>query len=1066
MFAVLAGAVVFGAGLVEAAAQTCPYASVADCPAGYNPIGGTTNGETLNGTPGNDCILGLGGSDTLNGNGGNDIICGGSGGETLNGGDGDDILYGEESGDTLNGGAGNDTLYGGNGTDVLNGDDGSDFLYGGNGGDTLSGGSGNDLLDGGAGSNNLSGGSGTDTCLNGSAPTGCENLTPATVRGLTARWNDGRLALGWETEAEAGTLGFTLEREHAAGDFAPVGARALLPALVEASVGASYELVDPRPARPGERITYRLIEHGSGGRVERHGPCTLTVPAFTAGSLAQEHDDDSARGFVRRPRATVDGRAEVLGSSSAHGRVGRDARPRPAQAAGPEAEIGVLDSGMVRVSSEALADAFGVEVAEVQAWLDDHHLAVSTAAGDAVAWWHDAADGLVFYAEAPNNLYARERLYRARVGRGLRMDNAAAHGGASPREAVSTSYAATTHAEVNRFPGTVISPDPRRDFWFWAALIAGYPGWDRFSTTVAHPHDTGAGVASLRVRLHGAVTGPHRVRATVQGVDVGTFEIPGQVELVATLPFDASLLQGDAAAVELVVLDRAPYATSMLYVDYVELTYPRAYVVDAGQLAFSAAGAVELASTARALALFDVSSPRAPRRIVGLGGAGEAGRSVRLGAAVTGARYVAVGDDAWLAPAFVRPEAPSRLRDAANAADWLVVAPREFLAEASRLAAHRQLQGLRVAVVDTDDVYDEFGDGTQSPEALQAFIRYAATSWAAKPRYVVLAGSGSLDYRNVLGHGQSRVPMLLHATPGGLYAADGLLADVDGVDGLADLGVGRLPARSITDLAAMVDKLIAADSGATADGALTVVTDGNDGTLDFAASADVLLAGAPAGAATRIDRDALTLDEARLRLAAALGGPGLVTYLGHGSAGQLGKRGTLLTGDDVALLGANPSPPLMLAMTCTLGRFEVPGYVSLAEKLLARADAGVTGLVSSSALSHHRTATALLDAMLRSPARHIGDRLVAATHALVAAGADADERLVLQGYLLLGDPASPVPIDGDAWLWSCAATPLTAWAPVAFLLFGLWMWRRAVASKAAVPSRARGAARTPRGERL
>ena len=46
--------------------------------------------DTLNGTAGNDLILGLGGNDTLNGLAGNDILVGGAGTDTLNGGLGDD----------------------------------------------------------------------------------------------------------------------------------------------------------------------------------------------------------------------------------------------------------------------------------------------------------------------------------------------------------------------------------------------------------------------------------------------------------------------------------------------------------------------------------------------------------------------------------------------------------------------------------------------------------------------------------------------------------------------------------------------------------------------------------------------------------------------------------------------------------------------------------------------------------------------------------------------------------------------------------------------------------------
>ncbi len=72
---------------------------------------------TLQGTVGNDYILGFGG---------NDVIDGGAGNDVLDGGNGSDLLLGGEGNDTLEGGGGNDTLVGGAGNDYLSGGIGSD----------------------------------------------------------------------------------------------------------------------------------------------------------------------------------------------------------------------------------------------------------------------------------------------------------------------------------------------------------------------------------------------------------------------------------------------------------------------------------------------------------------------------------------------------------------------------------------------------------------------------------------------------------------------------------------------------------------------------------------------------------------------------------------------------------------------------------------------------------------------------------------------------------------------------------------------------------------------------
>lgn len=94
----------------------------------------------LNGTEGNDRILGFDGDDTINGLGGLDFINAGLGNDTVNGGDGrdeiegragNDILNGDDGGDVIRGGAGDDTINGGYGNDVIEGGEGNDIIFGG-----------------------------------------------------------------------------------------------------------------------------------------------------------------------------------------------------------------------------------------------------------------------------------------------------------------------------------------------------------------------------------------------------------------------------------------------------------------------------------------------------------------------------------------------------------------------------------------------------------------------------------------------------------------------------------------------------------------------------------------------------------------------------------------------------------------------------------------------------------------------------------------------------------------------------------------------------------------------
>jgi len=129
------------------------------------------SGEVINGTDGDDPIVGTNlaelinagaGDDFVTASGGNDEVHGGDGDDTVSGGSGHDTIYGDDGDDQLAGGSGNDTIYGGDGDDLVIGDSGNDVLYGNAGIDTLQGGSNNDTLNGGADKDYLSGGSGND----------------------------------------------------------------------------------------------------------------------------------------------------------------------------------------------------------------------------------------------------------------------------------------------------------------------------------------------------------------------------------------------------------------------------------------------------------------------------------------------------------------------------------------------------------------------------------------------------------------------------------------------------------------------------------------------------------------------------------------------------------------------------------------------------------------------------------------------------------------------------------------------------------------------------------------
>jgi Ca2+-binding RTX toxin-like protein len=158
---------------------------------------GTSLGESLFGSTGDDRIFALGGDDIVNGNAGDDLIYAGSGNDIVYGGVGNDTIDGGGGDDYLEGGAGNDILLGGPGNDVYQVEDAGDQVVevidrGAGGFDTvrtpislvagqyieaieaqgsanidLTGNNLNNVLIGNAGNNILSGGEGIDVLIGG-----------------------------------------------------------------------------------------------------------------------------------------------------------------------------------------------------------------------------------------------------------------------------------------------------------------------------------------------------------------------------------------------------------------------------------------------------------------------------------------------------------------------------------------------------------------------------------------------------------------------------------------------------------------------------------------------------------------------------------------------------------------------------------------------------------------------------------------------------------------------------------------------------------------------------------
>ena len=352
---------------------------------------------------------------------------------------------------------------------------------------------------------------------------------------------------------------------------------------------------------------------------------------------------------------------------------------------------------------------------------------------------------------------------------------------------------------------------------------------------------------------------------------------------------------------------------------------------------------------------------------------------------------------------------PSRLRKPASRAEWVLVAPREFLGAAQPLVELRRRQGLQAKAVSLEEVEQEFGGGERGPAALKEFLEYAYQSWR-KPslRYVVLLGDGSYDPKDDLKTGvKDHISPYLVKTSYLWTASDPAYGAVNGEDLVPDLAVGRFPAASVEQARALVDKVVAFETaGRTLGGRAVLIADDADHGGNFEAEADQIAASVLQGRAV----EKLYLRDlgggTRVSIRAAFdNGPGLVSYLGHGGTAVWASE-NVFNNTDVASLSSQAQQPLLLTLNCLNGFFHFPPLDSLAEAFLKAEGKGAVAAFAPSGLSLNQSAHLYHQALLAEieSGRHprLGDALLAAQGAYADTGALPE---LLSIYHLFGDPA-------------------------------------------------------------
>lgn len=656
----------------------------------------------------------------------------------------------------------------------------------------------------------------------------------------------------------------------------------------------------------------------------------------------------------------------------------RDSRaawlPVPAgKGAEGECKVGIDEDGLYRIGYQDLLDA-GYDVPS----LDPRNLALSSLGslvpslviGDDDGSF-DTTDEIIFYGLAMTGKYTHTSVYWISEGEavGSRMDTR----DIDPTEGWPLAYRflTTVHAEENpkyfgQHPGGI---EP--DHWFWDKISA--PSTNHYTIDLGTISDV-EGPVTIRVELFGRTTTStnpdHHTRIYVNGVEADDAWWDGQTGYTHEASLSQlDLLQGENSVTVQMVGDTGS-SVDTVYLNWIELDYWDVYEAESGCLKFEAdepgSHRFEISGfESDDLVLLDVTDPREPVMLEGWQTIpdGETFTMVFEDLTASETRYLASTTDCESQPDSIVLDNPSSWNSPSHGADYLVIAHASLMEPLAPLIAFREAQGLRTALIDVQDAYDNFSYGVFDPHAVRDLVAYACQSWSPPaPLYVLLVGDANLDYLDNLGTGAANdVPtQLFYTNLLGETPTDNWFACVSGADPLPDLFIGRISARTPGEVEAVVGKIIGYEEQAPQPwNASIIMASDNDPTFEEISELVIDTSIPIDYTVERIYRSAYGSGvEAKTAILGGINNGSLITnYIGHGN---INIWGDIFNAADLPSLTNADRLTFAIAMTCLAGFFAHPDDVyCLAEEFLNAPDRGAVAAWMPSGLGYTSEQTVL-----------------------------------------------------------------------------------------------------------
>jgi hypothetical protein len=390
--------------------------------------------------------------------------------------------------------------------------------------------------------------------------------------------------------------------------------------------------------------------------------------------------------------------------------------------------------------------------------------------------------------------------------------------------------------------------------------------------------------------------------------------------------------------------------------------------------------AYKIANATSNTVVWEITNPMQPTMMGGavFGGGIGSGTLTFQNKADSLKEYVAFDRSNLSAPILLSKIANQDLHQIGSGADFLIISHPSLLLEANRLAAfHQQQDGYQTVIAQTNQIYNEFSSGSPDPTALRDFVKMyfdqANKTGSKKPRFLLLMGDGTYDYKNRVAGNTNLVPVyetINSLDPLSTHVSDdyfALLDDADDINqvspaGLLDLGVGRIPAHNATEAKTMVDKIMHYSDTASLGAWRTqtvFIADDQDANLhlnDAESLVQTVSTTNPALHTDKIYLDAFPLVSSNggARYPAVndaivnevFNGNLIVNYTGHGSYQRLAEE-SVLTETEIARFNNPHKLPLFLTASCDFAPYDDPSKASLGNSLLFNNNNGAIALMTT-----------------------------------------------------------------------------------------------------------------------